>query len=102
MSNKKTKENRQAGNASQKGKEVSHLKQGRKTKRVKGQDAKMGSRGGYDHARPINNRKSKKHVTSRKVTASRAAGNGKPRVEKTLRVNFHVARTVTESGGFLG
>ena len=83
MSNEKTKENRQAGNASQKGKEVSHLKQGRKTKRVKGQDAKMGSRGGYDHARPINNRKSKKHVTSRKVTASRAAGNGKPRVEKT-------------------
>lgn len=81
MSKQKTKDNRKAGNASQ-GKGGKHLKQGRKTKQVQRQNAKMGSGGGYDHARPINNRKSKKHVTSRKVTASRAAGNGKPRVEK--------------------
>ena len=61
MSNKKTnKDIRKAGNASQNnGGDNGHTKQGRKTKRVDRKNLTGGTRGGFDHARPINNRKSK-------------------------------------------
>ena len=77
MSNKTNKDNRKAGNASQNnGGDKAHTKQGRKTKPVDRKRLNGGTRSGFDHARPINNRKSKRHNSkNRKVSANKASGN---------------------------
>ena len=84
MSNKTNKDNRKTGNAGQNnGGDGKHTKQGRRTKRVERKNLTGDTRSGFDHARPINNRKSKRHNSkNRKVTANKASGNKQSNVRK--------------------